>query len=151
MEILGFFGALFDRGMALANIAEGTHEGSITRKTDAAVSTRYLLAKQGTDADHVAACGAAEVPLGVFTDEASAAEEYTAVELIGVTKRTVLMVASEAIDAGEQVFTAASGKVQDTTVGANTTYLVGTALTAATADGDLIEVASCGPVKTTTT
>ena len=131
-----------------ANISGGTHDGSYTKKTDAAVSTRYLLGKVGSDVDHIAACGASEIPVGVITDEASAAEELVAVELLGVTKRTLRMVASEAIDAGEHVYTAASGKVQDLPAGAGTYYEVGLALTSASADGDLIEVATCVARKT---
>jgi len=133
-----------------ANIAEGVHERSITKLPDAAIAARHLLFKVGSDADHIAACGVADVPIGTIADECTAAElatgnHFLSVELLGKgpTKR---MVASEAITAGEQVFTAAGGKVQDTPAGA-TVYLVGVALTAAGADNDIIEVADCAPVK----
>lgn len=128
------------------NIAEGTHAGSITKKTDGAITTRYLLGKFGSDAAHVVACGVAEIPIGVITDEAAAAEDLVNVNLLGVHGSTQLMVASEIITAGEKVYTAANGKVQDiptTTTAA--LYEVGLALTASGADGDLIEVATCVP------
>lgn len=134
--------------IALANIGEGTHEGAFTSLTDAAVSTRYLLCKDGSDDNHVDACGASEIPLGVMTDEATAAEENIGIEILGVSKRTILMVASEPITRGEHVYTAASGKVQDLPAGAGTYYEVGVALTPASADGDLIEVAHCVARKT---
>jgi len=136
------------RRLALANIAEGTHEGVVTRKTDAAVTTRNLLGKNGSDAAHVAAAGANDLPIGVITDEAADAEESVAVALLGVSKRTLLLVAVEAISAGAPVYTAANGKVQDLPAGAGTYYEVGLALSAATADGDLIEVATCVARKT---
>ena len=130
----------------------GTHDGVITRLPDAEISTRHLLYKVGSDADHIAVAGAADVPFGTVADECTAAElatgnHYLNVSLLGHggTKR---MVGSEAITAGEQVFTAASGKVQDLPGSAGTYYLVGTAITAAAADGDVLEVQSCVPVKT---
>ena len=136
-------------GVIASNIAEGTHERAVWRKTDAAVASRNLLGKVGTDATHVALCGASEIPLGPITDEAAAAEELVNVELLGVTGRTLLLVASEAITAGEHVYTAASGKVQDLPAGAGTYYEVGLALTPSTNDGDLIEVATCVARKVT--
>ena len=48
------------------------------------------------------------------------------------------MIAVEALAIGATVYTEASGKVQDTA--AATSFIVGTALEAATADGDIIEV-----------
>lgn len=133
------------------NIAEGTHENAKPYKVDAAVATRFLLAKIGSDAAHSAACGANDIPIGVMTDEAAAAEDLIAVELLGISNRTLLMVASEAITAGEAVYTGAAGKVQDLPAGAGTYYKVGHALTAAGADGDLIEVQHCAPIATVVT
>jgi len=51
---------------------------------------------------------------------------------------TLKMIASEALNAGVLVYSEASGKVQDTAQA--TSYLVGIALEAATADNDVIEV-----------
>jgi hypothetical protein len=124
----------------MGNPAVGIHEGPIAKLADEAITDRNLLGKFGSDVDHVALCGAAELPLGVIEDEAAAAEDPVAVALLGCTGRTVRMVASEAIDYGEEVFTAASGKVQDPPTVAGTYYRVGRAIQAATTDGDEIEV-----------
>ena len=126
--------------IALANIAEGTHENGVTRLTDAAMTTRHLLVKGGTDEDHIDICGASDLPMGVCPDEASAAEEYVTVLLPGCAESTRLMVASEAIDAHAEVFTAANGKVQNAPSAAGTYYRVGRALKASSDDGDEIEV-----------
>lgn len=144
---------LFLRGfrkplLPMANIAEGTHDGSVTRLTDAAIATRHLLFAVGSDGNHIAACGVAGIPVGTVNDEADAAEEQVGVLLLGKGP-TKLMVASEAITAGEAVYTAANGKVQDLPVVTTAAcYHVGYALTAAAADGDLIEVQDCAPIKT---
>ena len=126
--------------LACANIAAGTHEGAITKLADAAITTRFLLVTFGTDAAHIAVNGASDNPLGVCTDEAAAAEEPVNVALLGAGAQTVKMVASEAVDAGEEVYSAASGKVSDLPTAAGTYYRVGKALDEATADGDEIEV-----------
>lgn len=134
--------------VALANTYEelvGTHECAVDRKAEAAIAARHLLYKKGTADNQVAACGAADVPLGTV-DNIVDADERVSVLLLGKGP-TKKMVASEAITVGEQVFTAANGKVQDTPSGAGTYYLVGTALSAAGADNDLIEVQDCVPVK----
>lgn len=134
--------------VVIANIAEGTHgDGRISKLTDAAITTRYLLYKPGSDDNHIAACGASEIPLGTVADEATAAEQLVAVNVLGSSGGTLLMVASEAITVGEHVYTAASGKIQDVPAGAGTYYEVGIALTAAGANNDLIEVAHCVPRK----
>jgi hypothetical protein len=124
---------------SFANIAEGVHESAITRKTDAAITARHLLYKKGTDADHIAVGGASDLPIGTVADEAKAAEESVAVQLLGhgPTKR---MVASEAISAGVNVYAAASGKIAT-----SGTVFVGVSLDAAGADGDVIEVLDSSP------
>ena len=130
-----------------ANTGEQTHEGAVTRLTDAAITTRNLLYKDGSDDDHIAVCGASDIPLGTVDDEADAAEELVALKLLG-TGGTRKMVASEAITVGEHVYTAASGKVSDLSASAGTYYRVGVALTAASADGDVIEVMTSVPAAT---
>ena len=131
--------------VAIANIAEGTHQKSISKKADAAITTRFLLVKQGTDADHIALCGASDYPIGVCTDEPAAAEDHAAVNLLAATHETQIMVASEAITAGSEVYAAANGKVQDQPTAAGTYFKVGRALTASSADGDRIEVEAHNP------
>ena len=90
------------------------------------------------DADgKITIAGLADKDIGTATREAFAAGEPIAVKLrtaAGAHK----MLASEALAAGTTVYTEASGKVQDTAQA--TAFQTGTALGAATADGDVIEV-----------
>ena len=124
----------------LANIAEGTHEGGITKFSDAAITERWLLGKIGSASDRVAICGASDIPIGVITDEAAAAAESVSVSLLGSIRGTVRMVASAAVAQGALLEPAASGRVQTLGAGAGTHHVVGRALDAATAAGDVIEV-----------
>jgi hypothetical protein len=142
----GFGGPLF------ANVGEGTHEDAITKLSSAAMATRYLLVKKGADDDHIAITAAnTDIPMGVCTDEASAAEEYVGVALLGSAARTTRkMVASEAIAVGEAVYGAAAGKVQGLPAGSSGAhFMVGRALTPATNDGDVIEVQTVCPIAQT--
>lgn len=131
----------------LANVAEGTHQNALTRLADAALATRFLLVKIGSDANHVAACGVGDIPLGIATDEPAAAEDPVNVELLGVGERTLLGVASAAIAAGDLVVAAASGKLRTLPTAAGTYYIMGRALGAAGADGDTIEFVPSFPVQ----
>lgn len=143
------FFAFRSRGLVAAantyDAAVETHHCKIARTNDAAVTARHLLWKQGAADTSVALCGAADVALGTIDNEESSTGLMQTVNLLGKGD-SKKMVASEAITAGEQVFQAAGGKVQDLPVAAGTYKLVGTALTAAGADGDIIEVADCVPV-----
>jgi hypothetical protein len=130
-----------------ANIAEGTHHGAISKLTDAAISTRYLLAAIGSDIAHIALAGVSDIPLGFITDEASGAEEWVNVNLLGSTCNTQLGIASAAITAGAYVVAAANGKLRTLPTATCTYYIVGRALSAASADGDVIEVDPCLPVQ----
>src|ERR1043165_577994 len=75
----------------LSNIAEGTHDGNITKAVDAAITERFLLAKVGSASDRVAVAGAADTPIGVITDEAAAAAELVNVALLGSSPGTLRM------------------------------------------------------------
>ena len=119
------------------SITVGTHKGNVTRKSDAAITARFLLGKAGSDEDHVAVAGVGDKPLGVITDEASAAEENVNLALLGGSDETRNGVASGAIAAGDNIYPAAAGKVS-TLASGGTHYLAGRALTAA-ADGELVE------------
>lgn len=136
-------------GLYFANAGTAvTPFGLATRRADAAIATRYLLVKIGTDVDHVAINGATDLPLGVCTDEAEAAEDVIAVNLLGSNNATQRMVASAVINLGDLVYTAANGKIRSAPTGA-TVYKVGRALQAATADGHVIEVEPCFPTAVT--
>lgn len=121
-----------------ANIGEGTHEDSVTRLATAALTTRYLIVKQGADANHVAVCaGTTDVPIGVATDEAAAAEDPVDVALLGARCRTLkVAVGTVDISAGSLVATNASGKAQTAVA---TQYPIGRALTDGKAGG-IVEV-----------
>src|SRR3954468_5213718 len=93
--------ALTQQGkVRLANIAEGSHEGNITKAVDAVITERYLLAKVGSASDRVAACGAVDTPIGIITDEAAAIGDLVNVALLGSSPSTLRMVASAAIAQG---------------------------------------------------
>jgi hypothetical protein len=145
--VLGFLPK--KRAFSFANSVIGTHRGSITRLTDGAIATRYLLGTTGSDASHVAICGAATVPTGVIADEASIAGDPVAVELLGSAGSTVRMVAGGAVNVGSLVYTAANGMVSALSAAAGTYYCVGVALSAASASGDVIEVDPCVAHKVT--
>ena|SRR5688572_21680944 len=124
----------------LANIAEGTHEGNITKAADAVITERFLLGKIGSASDRVAVAGAADTPIGVITDEAAAVGDLVNVALLGARPSTVRMVAGAAIAQGVLLEPAASGRVQTLGGGVGTHHVVGRALDAAGAAGDVIEV-----------
>lgn len=90
----------------------------------------------------LALAGAADVELGTMEVACTAAGPTTV--RLRTAKGTCKMVASGAITAGVTVYAAASGKIAS-----SGTVTIGTALEAATADGDVIEVlrhADAGPV-----
>ncbi|MCF7785568.1 MAG: hypothetical protein K9N47_05565 [Prosthecobacter sp.] len=117
------------------------HCGSVNRTNDAAVTARHLLWKDGATAGTtIALSGATNLPLGTVDNIESSTGLTQKVILLGKEK-TVKMVASEAMATiGVKVYAAASGKIGLTGV-----VLVGRILTAAGADGDVVEVESCFP------
>ncbi len=131
----------------LVNVGEGFQPNRKTFLADAAIATRYLLVKAGTDAQHVALCGAADLPLGNATDEPGAAEEGVSVNLFGIQEEGTKLIASGAIAANVHIYTDANGKVQASPTVAGTYYRVGLSLSAAAADGDAIEVVPFPPQK----
>lgn len=120
----------------------GVHEGG--RKTylaDAAISTRFLLVKAGSDLDHVAVIDSVlDIPLGVCNDEPVDTTSPVTVQCLLGADTTVRMVAAHAITIGQPVVTHGDGKVEALGTTAGMFWCVGYALTAATADGDVIEV-----------
>lgn len=126
------------RGLAAANTydeAVETHPCTVKRTNDAAVTARHLLWKKGASDTSVALNGATDIPLGTIDNIESSTGLAQTVLLLG-KGNTKKMVASEAIGAGVRVYAASSGKVATTG-----TIPVGIALTAATQDDDILEVA----------
>lgn len=124
-------------------LTDGIHKDGVLGHllADAAQTTRHLLVTRGTDNDHFAVATATTIPYGTCLDEPSAAEEAAAIQLLG-KGGTVKMIASEAMATiGVNVYAAAGGKIALSGV-----VLVGRLLTAASADGDIVEVDSIVPV-----
>lgn len=124
---------------AFANVGEGFWPGRKTYRADAAITTRYLLVKLGSDSAHVAVAGAADIPIGIATDEPGAAEDAVNVDLLGSAHGTKLGVASGAIPAGAFIVPDANGKVRALPGTTGTYYIIGRALSATSADGDPIQ------------
>ena len=130
-----------------------TAKGHATRLADASFTQRYLLAKAGSDASHIAICTASDKPLGVVpdatptTDIAASDLSYPLpVNFLGLNEDTERMVASGVIALDAHVVPDAAGKVRSLpTSGGGTTYIVGKAVSAAAADLDQIEVIPCFP------
>lgn len=136
----------------LANFNSSEHpHGQVTYTADNAFTvsgtlTRFLMAKFGTDSAHIDLCGAADEPLGICSD-APAAGDVVTVEVLGAGSKTKRGIASAAITAGADVYTAAGGELQSEPAGAGTYWLVGRAISAATGAGDDFEFAPCKAVK----
>jgi hypothetical protein len=128
----------------LAN--ESCPEGRTTRYAQAAITAKGILVKQGTAANQVTPCGANDLPLALALD-AAVQDDTVPIALLGATPGTLVAIASEAITQGEEVFTAASGKLQDLPVGAGTYYSVGYAYTAASGDNVEFEIIPHTPRK----
>lgn len=128
-------------------LGDGTHH-TLSLRADAAIATKFLLVKRGSDAKHAAVCAAAsDEPLGVCTDEATDAEDGIAVQLLGTVKSTVLMVAQGSINADVDVYSYGDGTVTTVPVAAGTYWKVGKSRTAGAA-GLEMEVEPCLPVRT---
>lgn len=98
-----------------------------------AVNLRVKLDADG----RVTTAGLTDKEIGTAITPAFAAGDVITVQL-RTAAGTVKMVAIEALAVGAAVYTETDGKVQDTAQA--TSFLIGTALEAATADGDVIEV-----------
>ena len=144
------------RGVQAAGnaVADGIHEqGFLTKLADAAFASRYLLVQFGTDADHVALADATHAALGPCYEAPSANDVAIGVpirvDLFG-KKGTKLVVASAAVVAGATLIQAAAGKVVTLpTSGGGTGLVIGRALTAASGDGEVLEVQDCVPYAVT--
>ena len=142
---LARFIAVGGRGLlAAANAVTnvGTHPGGrFTATASGAVSENTLV--KLSSAGVVAANDG--VPCGFAASDADDGSEV-GVHALGGADSTRRGIASAAI-AVNAILIADSTKVKTLPVAGGTYYIVGQALTAADADGDLIELAPCAPVK----
>jgi hypothetical protein len=137
-----------NRRANFANIAEGAHtSGNITKLSDAALATRFFLVKIGSDSDHVAASAAnTDIPLGVCTDEAPAAEELVNVALLGVANGTSKITLGGTVAAGDMLQSNGDGTAIKLLTTTGTFYNVGRALQSGVS-GDTIEFQHTFPLK----
>jgi hypothetical protein len=131
----------------LANIAEGTHgSGRITKLTDAAISGRYRVVKFGSDSAHVAVAIATDTfPIGIVTDEASAAELPVNVALFGQTEGTIKILLAGTVAAGDEIEATTGGAGLKLPITTGTYYPFGRAL-AAGVSGDTVEIMTYVPI-----
>jgi len=126
------------REVMAANVYDAaveTHDTTVRRTNDVAVTARHLLWKKGAADGTVDLCGATDAPLGTIDNVESSTGTGQTVMVLGKGP-TKKMVASGAIGAGVLVYAAASGKVA-----ATGTVIVGVSLTAAGNDNEILEVA----------
>lgn len=122
-----FLGAMVGLALALgrrrearlifANIIPGaaqTH-GSLTLSAENAFTARYLVAKAGSASNEADVCTATDKPLGM-TDDTAAADELIGVKPFGVALSTQLGLCAVAIARGDEVYTAAAGKITNVPV-----------------------------------
>ena len=88
-----------------------------------------------------------DIPLGICTDEAAAAEDLVNVALLGAAPGTLKAVAKSAITMGDFIQSNGDGKVITLKATTGTWYIIGRALQAAAADGDIIEFDPCLPIQ----
>lgn len=125
--------------LCFANIAEGTHSGSITKLADAVIATRYLIVKTGSDAAHVAITTAAtDVPMGIATDESDAAEDPLAVSVLGCGASTLKVTLGGTVAKDDLLVSDAAGKAVALSTTGGVYWSIGVALQAG-ASGDVIE------------
>ena len=116
-------------------MAQYVDTGTKTFQASAAIPkyARVTLANTGL----IAKSGLAEKDIGTALTEAFAAGDRIAVKL-RTAAGSHKMIASEALAIAADVYTESDGEVQDTAQA--TAYLLGTAVTAAAADQDIVEV-----------
>ena len=108
--------------------------GVTTFEADEAIP-QFARVKLDSDGK-ITVAGLADKEIGTALREAFAAGEKISVKLRSAPG-THKMIAADALSVGDPVFSQASGKVGDTEA---TAFLIGTALEATTADGDIVEV-----------
>ncbi len=129
---------------SVANSAEGTHAGRITRILASKVEKRNLLVSVKKDSSFIEACGASCLPQGLALS-AGEAGDAIAVALLGSAESTLLMLSSGPIKVGEEVFTATGGRVQGYPKEKGSYYRIGQALNSVQSRGMLVEVDPYSP------
>jgi hypothetical protein len=134
----------------LPNQYAGAHShenGRITLESDVAITLEFAAVKAGSTAARVAVTAAStDVPLGIAESKTDGEGYNVAVRLYGKGADTKPAVAGDAITRLARVIATADGKHIALPTDAGTYYVVGRALTAAAADGDLFELDDCHPV-----
>lgn len=124
----------------------GTHKGVLSLESSAAIATRYLIGKIGADEGKVAVVSAtADQPLFVITDEASAAGQSVACQILGVSERTIPVVAAGAFDEAVDLYATAAGKVSVEPTVAGTYWRVGKSAQPSLGADQKIEMIPCEP------
>lgn len=152
IALVGVFVGALRTQFATANVetSAGSHK-VLTRRADAALTSRYLLVKQGSDALHSAVCGASDYPIGSTSDTPGADEDIINVNPLSSSEHTRQLRCASALAAGVDVYTAANGFVQALPSSAGTYFKVGRTVAAAAQEASnsyTVEVAPCSPVKT---
>ena len=141
--------------MVFANIGEGVHgdvNGGFSKLPDAAIATRYLFAKPGSDADHAAIAGHTDIPYGIFQDttlQVGGADDLTlpvAVRPMGAASSTRLVAINSTVALGDFLVPDDNGYAKTLPGASGTYYICGRALQAGQA-GDTIEMDPCVPVQ----
>lgn len=129
-------------GILRVNALTDGENRTLSKRADAAHTTRHLLVKAGTDAEHVALGTANAIPIGVCFDEPEAAEDVVTVRMLGLSETTLLMVAGEAMaTTNVYVYAGADGKIMLQGI-----VRVGTLRSTASGDGIPVEVEPCAPI-----
>jgi hypothetical protein len=121
-------------------------DGRATYLADNAFTVRYLLAKIGSDVNHIDICAVGDIPLGFVPDmNPSADGDLTYPLPVSILclagNETQRGVANAAITLGDFLVPAGAGKVKTCPFTTGTWYVVGRALTAAAANNDLVHIA----------
>lgn len=132
-----------------ANIGEGTlPTGARSMLPDAVTNSRYLLYKRGSDADHVALCGAGEDPLGTSDDQADSVTTPITIHVCGAFTGTRRCVTDGTIADGDYIKSAANGKATKALTGEAGQFGRAVIPTDCTrADGDVIQYIGALPAK----
>jgi hypothetical protein len=133
-----------------ANVGEGTHaKGIKSYIPDAATTSRYLMYKGGSDADHCAVTGAGDIPLGSSDDlaDSAALDVPIAIKLFGAVEGTVRIISDGTLTNLCKVTTGANGQG---TAAVTTNLVVGVAIIPTDSipvAGDAVEMIPCLPLK----